>query len=193
MSNEEILELLKDVSMDSSGFVECPQKIQDATRSNGYFKYCYIFTKEDFVVKFSKRTRKDGKDVCVQEVENYNKAVEMGVDRVLLKIEYIGENRYGVKFYKQEKIDLVFDNMERSQRTKYQKMTKTVRRQIVSKTTSVTHIDFLWMGTVISLYGKNFGKRFAEWLRTQQVTDLHNANLGFKNHRPFIFDYGGVL
>lgn len=50
-------------------------------------------------------------------------------------------------------------------------------------------VNRLWVGMFISLYGKNFARKFEAWTKGTHLTDFHSGNIGYRKDKPIILDY----
>ena len=193
MDTTEILDLLNQYSeseFDNSWFDDIP----NCGRATGAFKECLIFPDMDFVLKipfeFSKNSEMD--NACHDEIKTYQSAKEAGVEKVFLETWFIGYLRNGRPVYGQAKADYTSNSLPESKKKKYERITQTVSENMRSKVVRGMYdhsVNRLWAGMFISLYGKNFARKFEAWTKETHLTDFHSGNIGYRKDKPIILDY----
>lgn len=163
--------------------------------SEGASKYCLIFKKEDFVVKWVCGERYNE---AMEEVEMYKKAVAAGLASFFPKTEFLTEIK-GIKFVIQEKIDFSVNDLSADKRKKYEQISRTASRRKCYKMEKEFQkvqgyrrdLDYLWASMALVLYGKKACKALSKFIHENNINDLHNSNVGYKNNRPIILDFSG--
>ena len=193
MDTTEILDLLNQYSeseFDNSWFDDIP----NCGRATGAFKECLIFPDMDFVLKipfeFSKNSEMD--NACHDEIKTYQSAKEAGVEKVFLETWFIGYLRNGRPVYGQAKADYTSNSLPESKKKKYERITQTVSENMRSKVVRGMYdhsVNRLWVELFISLYGKNFARKFEAWTKETHLTDFHSGNIGYRKDKPIILDY----
>jgi len=193
MNTEQILGLLNQYSdqlSDKSRF----HKIPNCTRATGAFKECLIFPDMDYVLKvpfaFYKNSREG--NACEDEIRTYQSAKEAGVEKVFLETWFIGYLANGRPVYGQAKADYISNSLPESKKKKYERITQTVSENMRSKVIRGMYdhsVNRLWVGMFISLYGKNFARKFETWTKETHLTDFHSGNIGYRKDKPIILDY----
>lgn len=193
MNTTEILDLLNqysDSNFNNSWFDDIP----NCGYATGAFKECVIFPDMDFVLKipfeFSKNMRKN--NACEDEIKTYQSAKEARVEKVFLETWFIGYLENGRPVYGQAKADYTIHSLPESKIKKYERITRTVTENMWLKVVRGMHdhrANRLWIEMFISLYGKNFAKKFERWTKETCLTDMHGGNIGYRNDKPIILDY----
>ena len=193
MDTTEVLDLLNQYSeseCDNSWFDDIP----NCGRATGAFKECLIFPDMDFVLKipfeFSKNSEMD--NACHDEIKTYQSAKEAGVEKVFLETWFIGYLRNGRPVYGQAKADYTASALPGNKITKYERITKTVTGNMQSRVVRGMYdhcVNRLWIEMFISLYGKNFARKFEAWTKETHLTDFHSGNIGYRKDKPIILDY----
>ena len=193
MDTTEILDLLNQYSeseFDNSWFDDIP----NCGRATGAFKECLIFPDMDFVLKipfeFSKNSEMD--NACHDEIKTYQSAKEAGVEKVFLETWFIGYLRNGRPVYGQAKADYTSNSLPENKKKKYERITRTVTENMRSKVIRGMYdhsVNRLWVEMFISLYGKNFARKFEAWTKETHLTDFHSGNIGYRKDKPIILDY----
>ena len=79
-----------------------------------------------------------------------------------------------------------------NKRKKYERITRTVTENMRSKVIRGMYdhsVNRLWVEMFISLYGKNFARKFEAWTKETHLTDFHSGNIGYRKDKPIILDY----
>ena len=181
------------------------ERIEDENLSNiischkGASKFCLVFKKEDFVIKWAYEDLwEPSKEEAMKECEIYKKAKEQGLEMLFPLTEFFGEIN-GIKFVMQEKIDYSCEDCSHITREKYKEISKTATEKIFTKMQKGFRInscydrnlDRLWASMVITLYGKKVCKKLCTFIQENRINDLHTSNLGYKKNRPIILDFSG--
>ena len=193
MDTTEILDLLNQYSesdFDNSWFDDIP----NCGRATGAFKECLIFPDMDFVLKipFSFCSYSRECNACEDEIRTYQSAKEAGVEKVFLETWFIGYLRNGRPVYGQAKADYTSNSLPESKKKKYERITRTVTENMRNKVIHGMYdhsVNRLWVEMFISLYGKNFARKFETWTKETHLTDFHSGNIGYRKDKPIILDY----
>ena len=193
MDTTEILDLLNQYSeseFDNSWFDDIP----NCGRATGAFKECLIFPDMDFVLKipFGFRENSEMGNACYNEIETYQSAKEAGVEKVFLETWFIGFLKNGRPVYGQAKADYTSSSLPENKKKKYERITRTVTENMCSKVIRGMYdhsVNRLWVEMFISLYGKNFARKFEAWTKETRLTDFHSGNIGYRKDKPIILDY----
>ena len=193
MDTEQIFNLLNEHSCEHSGnsrFHEIP----NCERATGAFKECLIFPDMDYVLKipFTFYGYSREHNACEDEIETYESAKEAGVEKVFLETWFIGFLKNGRSVYGQAKADYTSNSLPESKKKKYERITQTVSENMRSKVIRGMYdhsVNRLWVGMFISLYGKNFARKFEAWTKGTHLTDFHSGNIGYRKDKPIILDY----
>ena len=193
MDTTKILDLLNqysDSDFDNSWFDDIP----NCGRATGAFKECLIFPDMDFVLKipfnFCSYSREC--NACEDEIKTYQSAKEAGVEKVFLETWFIGYLRNGRPVYGQAKADYTSNSLPESKKKKYERITRTVTENMRNKVIHGMYdhsVNRLWVEMFISLYGKNFARKFEAWTKETHLTDFHSGNIGYRKDKPIILDY----
>ena len=193
MNTTEILDLLNQYSeseLNNSWFDDIP----NCGRATGAFKECLIFPDMDFVLKmpFEFSRNSEMNNACYDEIKTYQSAKEAGVEKVFLETWFIGYLRNGRPVYGQTKADYTSNSLPESKKKKYERITQTVSENMRSKVIRGMYdhsVNRLWVKMFISLYGKNFARKFEAWTKETRLSDFHSGNIGYRKDKPIILDY----
>ncbi len=167
-------------------------KLGTAQVAEGASKFCLVFNKLPFVVKWS------DSDEALQEVLIYRDAQIAGLQDFFPKTELLYE-RNNIHFVLQEKVDCTASDMDRQYRIRMNRITRTPTEKIyrkmnaeIQKTSGFSrNLDDMWAKAAISLYGKEKCKRLCEFIINHDINDLHRRNIGYKKYKPVILDFSG--
>lgn len=161
--------------------------------ADGASKYVIVFTKKDYVLKWSY-------DESVEtEFEMYGNALMTNIAYFFPQTEWFYK-KGNMLFTLQQKIDYDCTKIPRKDFYKYRKMTKTVSNDIIRKVEKgfrIPHcsynrqLDSLWASVALSLYGKFAVKQLCDFIQKYRINDLHRGNIGFYNSKPIILDFCG--
>ena len=166
---------------------------------SGVTKDVLVFKNRGFVIKCDKRESYSERSYCHLEAENYSKAVDMGIEKILLPTTTFCTANDGTIFYKQPiyKGDAQFDKEEVNTRAQYVEETKK-REYRINKLVNLFCDSYTigrnqeWIARAIQYYGYKFMRKVAEWTFLNDINDLHPGNVGYVgNYRPIILDYSG--
>lgn len=201
---EKVIEMLKHLDIDSHDEIyEVQEKLSDYDAnlaeqiavSDGASKICFVFKNKPFVVKWSTYGYKE----AMKEVEIYQKAMAQDLARFFPKTAFLVRIN-GVDFVVQEKIDKAVFHCGRADVKKFQRISKTATDKIVIKIEQEFQkagngyhrpLDHNWAKMAIVLYGKRACKALCDFVIANNINDLHNHNIGYKDGRPIILDFSG--
>lgn len=211
MEKEKVIEFIEKLNI---GYDTDSYDIRDTMRKlgldvnnysiqSGSSKYCIIFKKEDFVVKWTsgKRHQDKEKNEAYRESVLYELAVQENLQCFFPKTHFLTQSN-GIYFIMQEKIDEAVADTDFDTDERYRKISKTASNKIIKKVKSAMllgnlqcrrEVDSLWISMAIILYGKKAVKRLCEFIRTYNINDLHGNNIGYKNNKPIILDFSGYF
>lgn len=205
MTRVEVMELLKKLELSSDmDEYDVYNRIAELGYENlidvrsGSTKICLVFQDDtNFIVKWSCYCDDDHNE-SIKECYIYACAVKAELDFFFPKTEIMGKID-DVTFIIQDKIDYSVEDCSYDKRQYYQKVARTVTNHIFRKMEKGFRIgsdydrtlDATWGKLVISLYGKQIAKKLCEFIKKYKINDLHCANIGYKNDRPIILDFGG--
>ena len=194
MDTTEILDLLDQYSDNNNSDKSWFYRVPNCWRASGAFKECLIFPDMDFVLKipfeFRENSKKD--NAWYDEIETYQSAKEAGVEKVFLETWFIGYLANGRPVYGQAKADYTSSSLPENKKKKYERITRTVTENMRSKVIRGMYdhsVNRLWVEMFISLYGKNFARKFEAWTKETHLTDFHDGNIGYRKDKPIILDY----
>lgn len=162
--------------------------------TDGATKVVFLHDEWDFVIKTTSDYKKN-RNYCQLEADNYVKAANYGIQRVLLETTPLCTLMNGVQLYVQPRYTSDHSNLTRNEREKIRKKLNnelcrtTIKAQ--DKMYDGGFISRIWFARVIQLYGKRFARSLEKWTQDNQIGDLHNSNVGWMNNRPIILDYSG--
>ena len=194
MDTTKILDLLDQYSDNNNSNKSWFYRVPNCGLASGAFKECLIFPDMDFVLKipfeFRENSKKD--NACYDEIETYQSAKEAGVEKVFLETWFIGFLKNGRPVYGQAKADYTSSSLPENKEKKYERITRTVTENMCSKVIRGMYdhsVNRLWVEMFISLYGKNFARKFEAWTKETRLTDFHSGNIGYRKDKPIILDY----
>lgn len=165
----------------------------DISRAEGASKYVVVFSKKEYVLKWSED------DSVLMESVIYQRAVDKGISFLFPETILLGEF-HGIYYSVQQKIDYPAAHIPAKDRSRYAKMTKTVTEDIFRKMENgfqVPNCGYnrdlhrVWAKVFISLYGKAIAKKLCAFIQENRINDLHANNIGFCNHKPILLDFCG--
>lgn len=161
--------------------------------ADGASKYVIVFTKKDYVLKWSYD------DSVETEFEIYGNALTSNIAYFFPQTEWFYK-KGNMLFTLQQKIDYDCTKIPQKDFSKYRKMTKTVSVDIIRKVEKGFEVpncsynrqlDTLWASVALSLYGKFAVKQLCDFIQKNRINDLHRGNIGFYNFKPIILDFCG--
>lgn len=163
--------------------------------ADGASKNCLIFRQENFVLKWVCGSRYNE---AMEEVTMYQKAVSANLAQFFPRTEFLIKLN-GIDFVMQEKIDCSVYNLPMDMRQKYERISRTASRRKCGKMEKEFQrvqgykrdLDYLWASMALVLYGKKACKALSKFIHENNINDLHDSNVGYKNNRPIILDFSG--
>ncbi len=165
---------------------------------DGATKYCLIFKKFNFVIKYG-NSHSYFKD-AFKEVEIYEKAKQRGLEHLFPQTELLLKINDAF-FIIQEKIQFSVNDLPTAKMLKNRcSIQKTVSKSIIevfAKGMEIKnlpcnrYIDRDWLAMCISLYGKKTCKELCKFVHENRINDLHGSNIGYLNNKPVILDFCG--
>ena len=166
----------------------------------GISKICLVFYDADFVFKYSNPNAYSDGNEAEREIENYNKAVELGIEMFFPKT-YLFCRIDGINIVYQEKIDYSVDESWecQDQDKTYNLVHSMSIKDIISTRDRFNiegdkynrSIDAVWVAFVVALYSKEIIDKLINFIHERKINDLHTGNLGYKNNKPVILDFSG--
>lgn len=168
---------------------------------NGCSKYVLYFTDYPFVLKMDSLNPEGNRGgECEREVELYEKAVELGLEKFFPRTKLfccLGN----VPIIIQEKVDFADCNIPSE---KYHKIERIARCEFHDKLCHkimnylrenadfrVRNISSRWLSACVRLYGKKTVFELEEFIINNRINDLHGNNVGWLNSKPVILDFSG--
>lgn len=153
----------------------------------GEYHYIYDTESEDYdkliFERFSGSDTDNGWDYCEKEVENYKIAEKEGLSFLFAKTEFIGTvNKYPI--YKQEYVEYTNANDKTYDSKEINKKTGTICEE-----KNFFNIEENWLRGVCLYYGGDILEKLIDFIIDNCIYDLHEANIGYNNGAPIIFDY----
>ena len=185
----EVLEELGSSFMEDDDFYRAAKRLK-AECGFGYTKQVFIFKDIPWVIKCNYDCNGYNGDACGDEARNYQKAVKMGVDKILLPTILFYVDGYGHKYYCQPK----FQSQDvRIFRYRVNNVVADKSYALANKFyKSKFRFCHQWLAQAIVYYGYDFMRQVAKWTQICHVNDLHRENVTMFNGRPIILDYSGV-
>lgn len=161
----------------------------------GETRFCIFAPKWDVVLKIPRFDNVDD-DYSALEVRNYERAVEMGLEKILLPTGLLTELEGGCPIYWQTKFTCSHNQLSsQTQLTLKTRFAKYYRSTIYLKVKDAMPSDRcysdVWLFRAYQLYGKQFFRKLTKFLMENNIDDLHHSNVGWKNDKPIILDYAG--
>lgn len=158
-----------------------------ASWSRGLTKTVVIL--DNYVVKFNSHKEKK---YCELESELYNKSKEYQVEKVFLKTEkFLSVGDFDL--FIQDRYDEVFEDVRHSEKFRILLMKQKVNTNFVdNETLCNTRLSREFIAILSIYYGKKFVRSLMKFIKDENIDDLHEQNLSFKNKLPCIHDYCGV-
>lgn len=185
LSTHEIVKILQNNNIISNR--------EDISRAEGASKYVVVFSKKEYVLKWS-----EDDSVLIESVI-YQRAVDKGISFLFPETILLGEF-HGIYYSVQQKIDYPAARIPMKDRSRYAKMTKTVTDDIFRKMENGFQVPNChynrdlhrtWAKVFISLYGKAIAKKLCAFIQENRINDLHANNIGFCDHKPILLDFCG--
>ena len=134
-----------------------------------------------------------GWDYCEVETLKYVAAEAVGVEELFAKTEFIGYvGDCDHPIYIQERCVPFREETSTGSKEKHEKRTeedyKTVK-EFREESGGCYWLNEDWLLDALNFFGKSFLSKFSYFCDTEDIGDLHNGNIGYKNGIPCIFDY----
>ena len=132
-----------------------------------------------------------GDNYCEAERLLYEEAKEKGYAQFFLPLELINDTKY-YPMYIQERADNIVCYMDDEDTKAYS--SENSKEIVRSNGNFACSLANYWTASCLTSLNEDSDKmyHFIEFLRTTGImNDLHRGNLGFKNNKPVIIDYGG--
>lgn len=130
-----------------------------------------------------------GDDYCLVEELRYNKALEAdnGVGEIaqLFAHTQFVDFVNGYPIYRQPLCSIFAD----VKRYKIYSHEKTSSTNDACEQIDCHCFNAEWLSDVIDYYGQDIFQKFMNFLREEDITDLHSANIGYIGDRPVLVDY----
>lgn len=170
-------------------------------QARGCSKYVLYFTDYPFVLKMDSIDSEGYRGgECEREVELYEKAVELGLEKFFPRTELfccLG----GVPIVIQEKVDFAdcdipsakSNEIERIARCEfhYKLYNKIMNYLRENADFYVRNISSRWLSACVRLYGKKTVFELEKFIIDNRINDLHGNNVGWLNSKPVILDFSG--
>lgn len=162
---------------------------------NGVSKIVVVVDNSKYVIKFSSNPL--GKtDFCYIEANNYKRAIGCGLE------DYFAETFFfkrvdGIDLYLQEKVDCDSYSIEDNFFEYAEKIVEWDKEK-----TGDEYNDAIWElvenfnvdAALNAVYGEGYDtNRLIRFCGENNINDLHQGNLGYKNGFPVIIDFSGIF
>ena len=181
---------------------------------SGLFKTCLASASATHVIKYGTSNNRD----IERDYKIYQEAKKYGIDKIFLPLEFLYQNVHGVKFFIQPKfVDTVqsgnsscpskcsnqdcdcdhcnfYISPSHTRAILKNHSSKINRKKLKDAFDSFYDcVDFEWFARAVEFYGFQFIYKLNKFLCENDVSDLHEGNIGYMtNERPVLIDYGGV-
>lgn len=168
----------------------------------GISKICLVFKDANFVSKYSSPYAYSDGNEAEREVDNYNRAVELGLEMFFPKTYLYGEID-GINIIYQEKIDCNADELWKNSKLSLAIYNLTHDKIDIKKIASVKKrfdiedapynrdINTTWIAFMCALYTTEIIDKLVNFIQERRINDLHGENIGYKNNKPIILDFSG--
>jgi hypothetical protein len=130
------------------------------------------------------------KDYCAVEEEIYNRAYDEGLEMFFAATEFIGNGKCGKPFYKSERVLCLQSREGYDFANSHNPSQKS--KDKANERADYTPLPFGWLARAYEYYGEALVERFIKFIDENNITDLHDGNLGFrKDGAPVLLDYSG--
>ena len=127
-----------------------------------------------------------GWDYCYVEAVIYKKAEKAHIEKAFAKTQFIGEVA-GHPIYMQQRVDPFYRHII----DKDESSSDTSSTAYICKKHNYSRFNLVWQTDVINYYGEAFFHRLMNFIKEEEINDLHRGNLGYLNGRPVLLDYSG--
>lgn len=131
-------------------------------------------------------------DYCAEEAVIYQKAKENGIEMLFAETKKVGTVQ-DYDIYTQPIVKIFYDSTEHTHFNSNDKKYLKVKDSL-EKITSKYELYSLpeeWLFNVLKKYGFYMFKKFLNFIKENNVNDLHSGNIGYKNNLPILLDYSG--
>lgn len=168
----------------------------------GISKICLMFKDANFVFKYSNPYAYSDGNEAEREVDNYNRAVELGLEMFFPKT-YLYSKIDGINIIYQEKIDYNADEVWKDSKLFLTIHDLTCDHIDVKRIASIKErfniegapynrdINTTWIAFMCALYTTEVIDKLIDFIQEKKINDLHGENLGYKNNKPIILDFSG--
>ena len=165
----------------------------DLCFDSGETRYCLFQPHWDKVLKIPRFDNVED-DYGAIEVANYNRACDLGINRIFLWTAFLTTLDSGCPIYVQTKFSTDHANMN-----SYRKLEKLTPNCLRHKICEIARdgmyqshrINRLWFARAYQIYGKRFMRIVEEFTKEYRIGDLHAHNLGWLGKQPIILDFAG--
>lgn len=189
--NQEFLADLKTIKPEEGWMIEQLAQKYHAKYCSGVTRRAVVFPETRTVYKFPYYEETEH-DYCAIELEKYLSAKKLGIDKILLPIERVGEIDETHAVYVQPMYTVNCYDSDGCFYRKKSNVSHDFGRKVV-RSCYDTDLDLTWTRRAIQIYGKRFMKIFEKWTIEENVNDLHGANIGYLKRMPIICDYAGYF
>ena len=159
-----------------------------------YDKQCY--EGKEFFYFEGAADGNDGWDYCAAEYNLYKNAEAQGLSDCFAAVDVLETNlKYPV--YMQEKAVSFSDYYYDEESDHYSEdESKYTDEQLNStkekcKENKISNFNNLWLTDFIQYYGVDIFIKFSQFIRENNINDLHDGNIGYIGNRPVLIDYSG--
>ena len=125
-------------------------------------------------------------DYCKTEVNRYNLAKNVGIEKYFAKTECIGMvNNYPI--YIQQKAEIFAEVKDLNS---YSEEKKSSTREKCDKE-DLWCFNECWLSDLLDYCGDRIFSLFMSFLKDNEFDDLHSSNIGYINGVPVLVDYSG--
>jgi hypothetical protein len=130
-------------------------------------------------------------DYCKAELQTYQRAVQDGMGDFFAEIEFYKYGNNNHPIYIQEKVQTLSDFIYSKDKNKPEPSNASLAK--VRKLPPMTMSE-VWLAFAYDYYGEDAVTEFLDYLSMNEITDLHNQNIGFaEGGRPVLLDYSGFF
>ena len=127
---------------------------------------------------------------CHLEESIYKSAVKAGLEDMFAKPTLIGLiNDHPI--YIQEMVEILNSLDEEEYPIISTKKSKDFAETLILTNREVDDIDDRWLATAVEYYGEELCINLMDFMKENNVYDLHEGNVGYLNGRPVLVDYSG--
>lgn len=199
-SLEEIVSLFYEQFADKGAALEWDDVEQFADKyhlvfDSGETRYCLFQEHWNEVLKIPRLDNVED-DYGQIELDNYNKACDLGIERILLACRKVCVLPGGCSIYAQVKFTKSHSRLERHECRKLENIIQKVRGTKICYAAKNGMFDSYriredWFIRAYQIYGKKFMRVLETFTRENRIGDLHASNIGWLGKMPVILDYAG--